>query len=384
MESKPSLSLERPPSETTVVVGMSGGVDSSVSALLLKQQGYRVIGLFMKNWEEKNEEGVCLSAQDYEDVARVCEKIDIPYYAVEFVQEYWDEVFTRFLAEYQAGYTPNPDILCNREIKFKSFLQKAIDMGADFLATGHYCQRKGQGPQGSQLVKGADSGKDQSYFLYTLTSPILDRVLFPIGHLPKWEVREIAHQAGLATHAKRDSTGICFIGERNFRPFLKNYIAAQRGEIQTLDGEVVGQHEGTAYYTLGQRKGLGLGGEGEPWFIVKKDAQKNIIYVARGERHPSLYADELTANELSWVSQRAPSPLPFRCRAKVRYRQLDQDCTITQIEGDELRVRFDTPQRAIAPGQSVVFYEGDVCLGGGVIRAVGLSYHDQGRSLPTF
>lgn len=383
MESKPSLSLERPPSETTVVVGMSGGVDSSVSALLLKQQGYRVIGLFMKNWEEKNEEGVCLSAQDYEDVARVCEKIDIPYYAVEFVQEYWDEVFTRFLAEYQAGYTPNPDILCNREIKFKSFLQKAMDMGADFLATGHYCQRKGQGPQGSQLLKGADSGKDQSYFLYTLTSPILDRVLFPIGHLPKWEVREIAHQAGLATHAKRDSTGICFIGERNFRPFLKNYIAAQRGEIQTLDGEVVGQHEGTAYYTLGQRKGLGLGGEGEPWFIVKKDAQKNIIYVARGERHPSLYADELTANELSWVSQHPPSPLPFRCRAKVRYRQLDQDCTITQIEGDELRVRFDTPQRAIAPGQSVVFYEGDVCLGGGVIRAVGLSYHEQDRSLPT-
>lgn len=384
MESTPTPSLQRPPSETTVVVGMSGGVDSSVSALLLKQQGYRVIGLFMKNWEEKNEQGVCLSAQDYEDVARVCEKIDIPYYAVEFVQEYWDEVFTRFLAEYQAGYTPNPDILCNREIKFKSFLQKAIDMGADLLATGHYCQRLGQGSQGSQLVKGADPSKDQSYFLYTLTSPILDRVLFPIGHLPKWEVREIAHQAGLATHAKRDSTGICFIGERNFRPFLKNYIAAQRGEIQTLDGEVVGQHEGTAYYTLGQRKGLGLGGEGEPWFIVRKDAQKNIIYVARGERHPALYADELTANELSWVSLLPPSPLPFRCRAKVRYRQLDQDCTITQIEGGELRVRFDVPQRAIAPGQSVVFYDGDVCLGGGVIRTVGLSYHDQGRSLPAF
>jgi len=370
---------DRPPSETTVVVGMSGGVDSSVSALLLKQQGYRVVGLFMKNWEEKDENGVCVSAQDYEDVARVCEKIDIPYYAVEFVQEYWDEVFTRFLAEYKAGYTPNPDILCNREIKFKSFLQKAMELGADYLATGHYC-RSDRGT--SQLIKGSDPGKDQSYFLYTLTAPILNRVLFPIGHMPKWEVREIAHQAGLATHAKRDSTGICFIGERNFRPFLKQYIATQRGKIQTLEGETVGEHEGTAYYTLGQRKGLGLGGEGEPWFIVKKDAQKNMIYVARGERHPALYADELIANELSWVSETPPSPLPFRCKAKVRYRQLDQDCTITQIDGDQLRVQFDTPQRAIAPGQSIVFYLGEVCLGGGVIREVGTSYYDQGRSLP--
>lgn len=381
MESRTSSLHNRPPSETTVVVGMSGGVDSSVSALLLKQQGYRVVGLFMKNWEEKDENGVCVSAQDYEDVARVCEKIDIPYYAVEFVQEYWDEVFTRFLAEYKAGYTPNPDILCNREIKFKSFMQKAMELGADYLATGHYC-RSDRGT--SELKKGSDPGKDQSYFLYTLTAPILERVLFPIGHLPKWEVREIAHQAGLATHAKRDSTGICFIGERNFRPFLKQYIATQRGKIQTLEGETVGEHEGTAYYTLGQRKGLGLGGEGEPWFIVKKDAQKNIIYVARGERHPALYADELIANELSWVSKTLPSPLPFRCKAKVRYRQLDQDCTITQIEGDQLRVQFDIPQRAIAPGQSVVFYQEDVCLGGGVIREVGTSYYDQGRSLPTF
>lgn len=368
-------------SQTTVVVGMSGGVDSSVSALLLKQQGYRVIGLFMKNWEEKNENGVCLSAQDYEDVARVCEKIDIPYYAVEFVQEYWEEVFTRFLEEYRAGFTPNPDILCNREIKFKSFLKKAMELGADFLATGHYCQTYPHSERG-QLRKGADPGKDQSYFLYTLTAPILERVLFPIGHLPKWEVREIAQQAGLITHAKRDSTGICFIGERNFRPFLKKYIAAQPGEIRTLSGECVGQHEGSAYYTLGQRKGLGLGGEGDPWFIVKKNAQKNIIYVERGERHPALYADELIATEVSWVSQSTPSPLPFRCKAKVRYRQLDQDCTLTQIQGDQIRVSFQVPQRAIAPGQSVVFYDGEICLGGAVIREVGPSYDEQGRSLP--
>jgi tRNA-specific 2-thiouridylase len=372
-------------SQKTVVVGMSGGVDSSVSALLLKQQGYRVIGLFMKNWEEKDEQGVCMSAKDYEDVARVCEKIDIPYYAVEFVQEYWDQVFARFIEEYKAGYTPNPDILCNREIKFKSFMQKALELGADYLATGHYCQNQRisvEGQEKHQLVKGSDPGKDQSYFLYTINSEILKNVLFPIGHLPKWEVREIAQQAGLATHAKRDSTGICFIGERNFRPFLKQYVSVKPGEIQTLSGEVLGRHDGTAYYTLGQRKGLGLGGEGDPWFLVGKDPERNILFAERGERHPALYADELFANELSWVAGEPPSPLPFRCKAKVRYRQLDQDCTITQIAGDQLRVEFSTPQRAIAPGQSVVFYTGDVCLGGGVIRKVGPSYHEQGRPLP--
>ena len=363
-------------SHQTVVVGMSGGVDSSVAALLLKQQGYRVIGLFMKNWEEKDDAGVCLASKEYEDVVRVCDKIGIPYYSVEFVKEYWDEVFVRFIEEYKSGYTPNPDILCNREIKFKAFMEKAMDLGADYLATGHYCRT-----ENGQLFKGLDPGKDQSYFLYTLSSTILKKVLFPIGHLPKWEVREIAQQAGLATHAKRDSTGICFIGERNFRPFMKQYIAIKPGEIQTLSGEVIGRHEGSAYYTLGQRKGLGLGGEGEPWFIVAKDAAKNIIYAERGERHPALYADWLVANELSFVAEIPPSPLPFRCKAKVRYRQLDQDCSITRIENGEMRVDFDVPQRAIAPGQSVVFYLNDDCLGGGVIRQVGPSYHEQGKTV---
>ncbi|MCM2277425.1 MAG: tRNA 2-thiouridine(34) synthase MnmA [Oligoflexia bacterium] len=361
---------------------MSGGVDSSVAALLLKREGYRVLGMFMKNWDEPDENGVCQSAQDYEDVARVCEKLDIPYYSVEFVKEYWDQVFTRFLEEYRAGYTPNPDILCNREIKFNAFLEKALSLGAEYLATGHYCQNFVT-PDGQQLlVKGLDPGKDQSYFLYTLRDEILKRVLFPIGHLEKSQVRELAREAGLPTHSKKDSTGICFIGERSFRPFLAKYIAGKPGEMRTLEGKVVGKHSGSAYYTLGQRKGLGLGGEGEAWFVVGKDAERNILYVARGERHPALYADWLTAAELSWVSQAAPSPLPFECKAKIRYRQADQDCVIRSLSDGRLRVEFRQPQRAIAPGQSIVLYDGNRCLGGGVIRGTGPSYHEQGRPLP--
>lgn len=364
-------------SATTVVVGMSGGVDSSVAALVLKEQGYRVVGLFMKNWEEKDEAGVCTSAQDYEDVARVAERLDIPYYGVEFVREYWDHVFKHFLEEYQAGYTPNPDILCNREIKFNLFMKKALEeVGGDFLATGHYAQ---VGPDAT-LVKGVDSGKDQSYFLYTLKSSILQKVLFPIGHLPKSEVRRLATDAGLATATKKDSTGICFIGERNFTKFLSQYVQAKPGRIRALDGTDLGSHPGVCYYTLGQRKGLGLGGEGEAYFVVGKDPKRNIVYVERGESHPALYADSLMATELHWIAGRPPEgQLPIRCRAKVRYRQQDQDCHITRIEGDRVWVEFSQPQRSITPRQSVVFYQGEICLGGAMIEAAGPSYHEQGR-----
>ena len=364
-------------SQTTVVVGMSGGVDSSVTAAILREQGYRVIGLFMKNWEEKDENGVCNSSKEYADVVKVCEKLDIPYQSVEFVQEYWDNVFTRFLAEYKAGYTPNPDILCNREIKFNVFLNKALELGADKLATGHYCQNILQGDQPT-LVKGLDQGKDQTYFLYTINQDILKKVLFPIGDLQKSEVREIARKYSLSTAAKKDSTGICFIGERNFRPFLSQYLASKPGDFRHLNGQIVGSHGGSAFYTLGQRKGLGLGGEGESWYVVQKDTEKNIVYVERGDEHPALYADYLVATELSWVSMGPPGPLPFHCRAKVRYRQEDQACRIIQIENENCRVEFDQPQRAITPGQSVVFYTGHTCLGGGVIREVGPSYSQRG------
>ena len=372
-------------SKTTVVVGMSGGVDSSVTALLLKKQGYQVVGLFMKNWEEKDVNGVCRSSSEYEDVVRVCEKIDIPYYSVEFVKEYWDHVFTHFLAEYSAGYTPNPDILCNREIKFNVFLKKALSLGGDYLATGHYAQNLLVNGQ-NQLVKGRDLGKDQSYFLYTLKKEVLSKVLFPIGNIEKPQVRAMAKEYGLSTHSKKDSTGICFIGERNFKKFLSQYVQAQPGKIQTLDGKSVGEHSGVVYYTLGQRKGLGLGGEGDAWYVVAKDLKKNVVYVERGEKHPALYTDYLTASELTWVSGVPPTPQPYRCKAKTRYRQSDQPCTITWIEdpagNERVRVDFDLPQRSVTPRQSVVFYDGDICLGGGMIEGTGPNYFEQGRALP--
>jgi tRNA-specific 2-thiouridylase len=365
----------------TVVIGMSGGVDSSVAALLLKQQGYRVIGLFMKNWEEKDEFGQCTSAQDYEDVAKVCAAIDIPYYSIEFVQEYWDHVFAEFLKAYQAGYTPNPDILCNREIKFNLFFKKALEMGADFLATGHYCQTQSRSGS-AKLLKASDPNKDQTYFVYTIQKDVLSRVLFPIGHLPKPEVRKIAEAHGIPTATKKDSTGICFIGERNFRKFLAQYVPSKPGEIRTLSGQKVGTHTGVAYYTLGQRKGLGLGGEGEAWFVVAKDAERNVLYVERGVRHPALYSDELVAGELSWVEGQAPT-LPLSCTAKARYRQPEQGCRILPAaQPGKVRVVFDVPQRALTPGQSVVFYSGDECLGGGVIEEVAPSYHELHKPLP--
>ena len=347
----------------TVVVGMSGGVDSSVAALLLKEQGYRVIGLFMKNWDETDDDGRCAANDDFDDVVRVCDQIGIPYYAVNFTKEYWDNVFQDLINGLKEGVTPNPDILCNREIKFHLFLNKALELGADYLATGHYCQTNEEG----HLLKGYDKNKDQSYFLYTLKTDILKKVMFPIGHLPKPEVRAIAEANGLVTSTKKDSTGICFIGKRNFSEFIKRYIPSVPGEFQHLDGKVVGRHQGAAFYTIGQRKGLGIGGPGEPWFVVDKDMEKNIVYIEQGENHPALLCNELQAASLSWVGAPPQPPFPYTCQARVRYRQELQDCTLTIGDNGRLSVAFLTPQRAVTPGQSVVIYDGDRCLGGGLI-----------------
>jgi len=348
-------------SKKKVVVGMSGGVDSSVSALLLKEQGYEVVGLFMKNWEEQDPGGRCLSSHDQEDVVRVCDQLQIPYFTVNFVQQYWDRVFASFLEDLKAGYTPNPDILCNREIKFKAFFEKAMELGADYLATGHYAQT-----QNGTLLRSADLEKDQTYFLYTLKEQTLAKVLFPIGHLKKPDLREIARKAGLATSEKKDSTGICFIGERNFGHFISKYIPYQRGKFETLGGKVIGEHRGVAYYTIGQRKGLCIGGPGEAWFVVGKDIARNVVLVEQGSDHPALYKNGLTAADISWVGE-APS-LPLRCTAKIRYRQADQECTIEKMDNGKLSVSFSNPQRAVTPRQSIVFYDGDLCLGGAMIE----------------
>ncbi len=348
-----------------VVVGMSGGVDSSVAALVLKEAGHDVIGVFMKNWDDKDETGSCTADADYDDVRRVCDQIDIPYYTVNFEREYWDRVFVYFLEEYKRGRTPNPDVMCNKEIKFKAFLEKAVQLEADFLATGHYAQI-GQEEHLCTLLRGRDEGKDQSYFLYTLGQPQLSKTLFPIGHMVKREVREKALQAGLATATKRDSTGICFIGEQDFKQFLSKYLPAQPGEIRTLEGEFKGSHEGLMYHTLGQRKGLGIGGAGEPWFVIGKDLSTNTLLVAQGQDHPALYTEALRATGLSWVASKPPAP-SFECTAKFRYRQPDQDVTVRLLDmGAE--VLFHKKQRAITPGQSVVFYNGPICLGGGTIE----------------
>jgi tRNA-specific 2-thiouridylase len=359
---------------TTVVVGMSGGVDSSVAALLVKLQGYQVVGLFMKNWDETNPDGSCTADADYQDVVRVCERLEIPYYSVNFVKEYWDNVFAEFLADYRRGFTPNPDILCNREIKFKVFYQRARLLGADFLATGHYCQ-----VAGGQLRKAVDGNKDQTYFLYAVQKDVFANVLFPIGHLPKPQVRELAWYFDLATSAKKDSTGICFIGERNFKDFLSHYIEGQKGSFVDLAGRVLGQHDGTCFYTLGQRKGMGIGGPGEPWFVVAKNHERNEVVLAQGQDHPALYADGLTAVELNWL--RGPPTGTFRCKAKVRYRQPEQPCKVT-VEGATVSVVFDSPQRAMTPRQSIVFYDGDDCIGGGVIGTVYPDYFTLGKVLP--
>jgi tRNA-specific 2-thiouridylase len=371
------------PHPLTIAVGMSGGVDSSVAAALLLEQGHRVFGIFMKNWDETDASGACTAEADYRDVEKVCQKLGIPYYSVEFVKEYRDQVFASFLEDYRRGYTPNPDILCNREIKFNLFLKHARALGADALATGHYCQKRWDPLQQKwQLEKGADPQKDQSYFVYTLTSPILESVHFPIGHLPKPEVRAIAQRLGLPTHAKKDSTGICFIGERPFRQFLSQYVAARPGPFAHLDGTKVGTHTGAAFYTLGQRRGLGLGGEGASWYVVDKDPTRNIVYVERGESHPALFARTCWVTETSWVEGQRPSLETLT--AKIRYRQPDQRCTLTLQEGGVLRVDFEEPQRAITPGQAIVFYQGERCLGGGRIAARGATLWEETHGiLPT-
>jgi tRNA-specific 2-thiouridylase len=364
----------------TVVVGMSGGVDSSVAALLLKEQGYHVIGMFMKNWDETDAHGVCPAAQDFEDVARICDKISIPYYSVNFVQEYWDHVFTHFLEELKQGHTPNPDILCNREIKFKVLLDKALQMGAQFLATGHYCQNEHLGYQ-TNLLKGTDPGKDQSYFLYAISQNALQQAIFPIGGMHKKEVREIARKHGLHTAEKKDSTGICFIGKRDFKQFLVNYLPFQKGDFENVKGEVIGQHDGVAYYTIGQRKGLGIGGAGEAWFVVGKDIGRNVVVIDQGANHPALFASTLSATELHWLSSEKPQT-PFYCKAKIRYRQVDQECCIEKIDGDRIEVSFTIPQRAITPRQSIVFYDQEICLGGALIEKSGPTLHEQGLDFP--
>ncbi|MDR2539537.1 MAG: tRNA 2-thiouridine(34) synthase MnmA [Chlamydiales bacterium] len=349
----------------TVVVGMSGGVDSSVASLLLKAKGYQVIGLFMKNWDEKDENGTCLSASDFEDVQKVCAQIDIPCYTVNFVKEYQESVFSHFLAELKKGYTPNPDILCNREIKFKVFLDKAMSLGADYLATGHYCTIEKK--NSFYLHKGRDPNKDQSYFLYTLSQKVLEKVLFPTGHLTKQEVRSIALSHNLFTAKKKDSVGICFIGKRNFKSFLLPYLGYQKGTFENTQGQVLGYHDGLAYYTIGQRKGLKIGGAGDAWFVVAKDIKRNVIIVEQGLDHPSLYQSELTATDLNWIAD-FPPQTPYPCSAKIRYRQKDQACVIEKMSQTKAFVRFLEPQRAITPRQSIVFYSGNRCLGGGMIE----------------
>lgn len=348
-----------------VVVGMSGGVDSSVSALLLKEQGYNVIGIFMKNWDETTEEGVCTSEEDYNDVRAVCDQIGIPYYTVTFVKEYWDRVFTYFLDEYKKGRTPNPDVMCNKEIKFKAFLDHAMKIGADYIAMGHYAQVKKIGNEYA-LIRGKDNNKDQTYFLCELTQKQLAKTMFPIGHLDKREVREIAEKAGLKTASKKDSTGVCFIGERNFKEFLSNYLPAKPGQIKSLEGKVVGKHYGLMNYTLGQRKGLGIGGAGEPWFVVDKDLKSNILYVVQGENHPERLSYGLIAKDINWIAN-IEDKKEISCTAKFRYRQSDQKIKVKILEDDSALVIFDVPQKSITPGQAIVFYDNEKCLGGGFI-----------------
>ena len=351
-----------------VVVGMSGGVDSSVAALLLKEQGYDVVGIFMKNWDDTDEFGVCTATEDFDDVVRVCNQLDIPYYSVNFEKQYWDKVFTYFLDEYKAGRTPNPDVMCNKEIKFKAFLDHAVSLGADYLATGHYAQIRNTDGK-IEMLRGADDNKDQTYFLNQLSQDVLEKVMFPLGHLPKPEVRKIAKEHGLVTAEKKDSTGICFIGERNFKEFLSEYLPAQPGDMKTMDGEVKGKHDGLMYYTLGQRQGLGIGGAGDPWFVVGKNLKENVLYVEQGYSNELLYSDALLATDVNWINPETMDK-EFTCTAKFRYRQTDSPVTVTIQENGELHVAFEEPERAITPGQAVVFYDGEVCLGGGTIDKV--------------
>lgn len=349
----------------TVVVGLSGGVDSAVSALLLKQQGWDVTGIFMKNWEDDGPE--CSSEEDAREARQVAAVIDIPFYTFNFVKEYWDKVFSHFLAEYGRGYTPNPDILCNKEIKFKCFLEKALALDVACIATGHYARVRHES-DGYHMLKGVDQGKDQSYFLYTLGQNALSKTLFPLGELLKAEVREIAKKAGLPNWARKDSTGICFIGERKFKDFLHSYLGNKPGDIVEPGKGVVGRHDGLMYHTIGQRQGLGIGGPGLPWYVVGKDMERNELLAVQGKNHPLLFASGLTCFEESKTMGREWS-LPMKCKAKIRYRQEDQSCTVSRAANGGLQVLFDEPQQGISPRQAVVFYGGEECLGGATIEA---------------
>ncbi len=354
-----------------IVVGLSGGVDSAVTAWLLKQQGHEVVGVFMKNWEADDLEDDCPIAQDFRDVLAIGEVLGIEVELVNFSREYQERVFAYFLAEYQAGRTPNPDVLCNAEIKFKAFLDHAMKLGADHLATGHYARLEGE-TRGRRLLKAVDGNKDQSYFLYRLNQAQIARALFPLGGLPKPEVRELARQAGLPVAEKKDSTGICFIGERPFREFLQRYLPTQPGDMVTPEGRVMGRHQGLMYHTLGQRKGLGIGGvkdaeAGEPWFAAGKNLERNELIVVQGHDHPLLLSSLLRADQLSWIGP--PPRVGDRYGAKTRYRQQDAACVVASLAADELVLRFEQPQWAVTPGQSVVLYEGGICLGGGIIAA---------------
>lgn len=349
---------------------MSGGVDSSVAAYLLKQAGHHVEGIFMKNWESDDTDTFCPAEQDMSDAQQVCDKLGIELTLVNFANEYWERVFSHFLAEYRAGRTPNPDILCNKEIKFKAFLDYAKQRGADKIATGHYV-RSGQQNGVTHLLKGLDPAKDQSYFLHALNEAQVAASLFPVGELNKTEVREIAKTLGLVTHAKKDSTGICFIGERKFKQFLNEYLPAKPGVIETLEGEVIGKHDGLMFHTIGQRQGLQIGGKkGKselPWYVAAKDMNRNVLIVVQGEQHSALYHPSLKATQVHWIND--PTPYLKNLKAKVRYRQPDQACMI-EANGNDLKVHFNEPQRAITPGQSIVFYHEDICLGGGIIDGV--------------
>lgn len=353
-----------------IVVGLSGGVDSAVTAHLLKQQGHAVTGIFMKNWEDDDTDPQCPARQDFLDVLAIGDALGIEVELVNFAAEYRERVFAYFLAEYQAGRTPNPDVLCNAEIKFKAFLDHALSLGAHHIATGHYARLEGRSPE-RQLLKAVDANKDQSYFLYRLTQTQIGPALFPLGGLTKPEVRAIAHEINLPVANKKDSTGICFIGERDFRDFLKRYLPLKPGPMQTPEGRVVGRHEGLAYYTLGQRQGLGIGGvkgasEGVPWFVTGKDKAKNALIVVQGHDHPLLQSTHLVAGQLNWIG---PAPvIGGRYAAKTRYRQSDAPCTLTALDDKRLELVFDQPQWAVTPGQSVVVYDDTVCLGGGIIE----------------
>ncbi|MDP3704679.1 MAG: tRNA 2-thiouridine(34) synthase MnmA [Legionellaceae bacterium] len=359
--------------KTKVIVGMSGGVDSSVAAYLLKEQGYQVEGLFMKNWEQDDNDNYCAAALDLADAQAVCDQLGIRLHSVNFSEQYWQRVFTHFLDEYEKGRTPNPDVLCNKEIKFKAFLDHALTLGADYIATGHYAKVETHDGSGA-LYKAKDRDKDQTYFLHAVEPKALAKTLFPIGDYLKNQVRAIAVELGLVTHAKKDSTGICFIGEKRFKTFLNEFMLAKPGNITDTQGSILGQHDGLMFYTLGQRQGLGIGGTAsgfdEPWYVVDKDMTTNTLIVAQGKHHPMLYAQGLICGPVHWLTDPAAHQLPLTCYAKTRYRQAEQPCVISPTDTNQHCVLFSAPQRAVTPGQYIVFYDKNQCLGGATIEQI--------------